>query len=72
MGWDFPSYYQTPKFEAIWESGGFRVSPDAPFIWKLLLIDILRAMDHDKNLLNLEVGGAAPAHSTPPVFRVVL
>ena len=52
-------------------SGGFTlftVYPKAPFIWKLLSINILRAKDHDKNVLNLEVGGTAPAR---PVFWVV-
>ena len=53
-------------------SGGFRVSPQAPFIWKSLYINILRVKGHDKNFSNLEVGGAAPARPTPPVFRVVL
>ena len=53
-------------------SGGFRVSPEAPFIWKLLYIGILRAKGLDKNVPNLEVGGAAPIPPTPPVIWVVL
>ena len=53
-------------------SGGFRVSPKAPFIWKLLQIGILRAKDHNKNFPNSEVGGQAPATPTPPVVWVVL
>ena len=31
---------------------------------------LLRAKSHDKNVLLSEVGGAATAHPTPPVFRV--
>ena len=47
-------------------SGGFRVFPEAPFIWKLLKIGLLRAKGLDNNLPNLGVGGAALVPSTPP------
>ena len=33
---------------------------------------MLRAKDHEKNVLNLEVGGAAQDRPTPPVITVVL
>ena len=63
---------QTPYFwSKIGVSGDLRISPEAPFIWKLLQIGILRAKGH-KNLSNLEVGGPAPARPTPPVIMVVL
>ena len=39
--------------------------------YKFTYLD-LEAKGHDKNVSNLEVGGAAPASPTPPVFSVVL
>ena len=50
-----------------------RVSPEAPFNWKLLQIDIVSAKGIWKNVLILQVvGGSYPATPTPPVIRVVL
>ena len=49
-----------------------KFSPEAPFIWKLLYIGILRAKGLDKNVPNLEVGGADPIPPTPPAIWVVL
>ena len=49
-----------------------KVSPEAPFNWKLLIIGIVSAKGIRKNVPDLQVGGPAPASPTPPVFRVVL
>ena len=38
----------------------------------MTLIGILKAKDHYENILNLEVGGQAPATLTPPVVWVIL
>ena len=38
----------------------------------MTLIGILKAKDHYENILNLEVGGQAPATPTPPEVLVVL
>ena len=49
-----------------------RVSPEAAFNWKLLLTGIVSAKGIRKNYPGLQVGGATPAPSLPPIFRVVL
>ena len=49
----------------------FRVSPEAPFNWNLLLIGILSAKGIWKILI-LQVGGHAPAPPTCPVIRLIL
>ena len=51
---------------------GLRVSPEAPFYWKLFKIGIRSAKDIRKDVLIFQVKGSAPAPPTPPVFRVVL
>ena len=53
-------------------SQSLKVSPVAPFYWKLLIISIVRTKGIRKNIPVLQVGGHAPAHSTTPVFRVIL
>ena len=49
-----------------------RESPEAPFYWKLLIIDIVSSKWIRKNVPVLQVGGHAPTPLAPPVFRVVL
>ena len=49
-----------------------RVSPEAPFDWKLLLIGPVRVKGIIKNVLYLEVGGSNSAPPTLFVIRIVL
>ena len=49
-----------------------RVSPKAPFNWKLLLIGIFSVKGIIKNVPILKVSGSAPAPLTTPVIMVVL
>ena len=51
------------NFQINGTSGEILKPPDPYFASKI---------GHDKNFPNLEVGGAAPARPTPPVFRLVL
>ena len=48
------------------------VSPEAPFNWKMLPIGIVSAKGIWKKVSILQVGGSAPAPTTPPVIRIVL
>ena len=63
-------YYNEDEFYCNTQS--LAVSPDAPFDWKLLLIGIVSAKGIWKKVPILQVGGPAPARTTPPVMRVVL
>ena len=47
---NFVAIFTTIKVEK-----NLEVSPEAPFIWKLLYIGIFRVQGHNKNLLNVEV-----------------
>ena len=53
-------------------SQSLKVSPKAPFYWKLLIFGIVSDKGIRKNVPVLQVGGHAPTPLAPPVFRVVL
>ena len=53
-------------------SQSLRVSLEAPFYWKLLLISIVSTKWKKQNFSVLQVGGPTPAPPTPPVLRAVL
>ena len=63
-------YYNENDFYC--NSQSFRVCPEVPFNWNLLLIGILSAKGIWKNVPILQVGGHALAPPTWPVLRVVL
>ena len=46
-----------------------KVSPEAPFNWKFLLIGTFSAKGICKNFLILQVDGSSPALPTPPVIK---
>ena len=63
-------YYIENDFHC--NSQSLKVSPEAPFNWKLLIFGIVSAKRIRKILPVLQVCGSTPAPPTPPVFRVVL
>ena len=66
----WPDRHQKVIFNVNTQS--LKISPEAPFNWKLLKFGIVSAKGIRKYLPVLQVGGSAPAPPTPPVFRVVL
>ena len=63
-------YYIENDFHCYSQS--LKVSPEAPFYWKLLIIGKVSAKGIRKNVPGLQVGGHTPAPPTPPAFRAVL